>query len=262
MPNILITNDDGIFSPGIRKLVDLAKGLGEITVVAPDSPRSGASHSYSATAELPICLRPDDRFDLIKSYRCSGTPVDCVKIATERIFEDKGIDIVLSGINHGQNLATSIRYSGTVGAAMEASLKGIPSIAFSLCDDHHDAKMDHLDSWIVKLVSRVLGKEFSRNVALNVNLPVFHPEGVRGIRFCRQASSTWQDHYQVSSDPQGVESLVFRGEFHPHRDHPDNDDTAVLDRYVAVVPCMHDYTDYSILEEMKLRSKEWVTADL
>ena len=166
-PLIFISNDDGITSKGIRILVRLMMEIGEVVVVAPDSPQSGMGHAI--TVGNTLRLDKTDIFDGIAAYECSGTPADCVKIAKHYILKDRKPDIVVSGINHGSNTSISILYSGTMSAAIEGAMEGIPSIGFSVCDYNPEADISHLEQYIKSITHQVLKTSLPTGVALNVN---------------------------------------------------------------------------------------------
>jgi len=168
-PLILVTNDDGITAPGIRKLMEIAKQLGEIVVVAPDSPQSGQGHAI--TIEQPLRLKKVHIFDDVSSWECSGTPVDCVKLAKNVLLKDRKIDLCVSGINHGSNSSLNIIYSGTMSAAMEAAVENIPSVGFSLLDYSFDADFDQAEPYIRQIMEYVLQNRFEPYALLNVNIP-------------------------------------------------------------------------------------------
>ena len=169
-PLILVTNDDGIFAPGIQALVAVAREIGEVIIVAPDSPQSAKGHAL--TLNEPIFLKKVDKFDGLEAYECSGTPVDCVKLAKDYVMGDRTIDLCVSGVNHGSNASINILYSGTVSAAMEASLDGINSIGFSLLDFSFKADFEPAKPFIEQIIRTALDKGLGDCHLLNVNIPV------------------------------------------------------------------------------------------
>src|SRR6476620_11807547 len=183
-PVILITNDDGITAPGIRNLVEAVKDLGTVVVVAPDSPQSGMGHAI--TIGKPLRLHKLEVMEGIECWQTSGTPVDCVKLARDKVLHRKP-DICLSGINHGANYSINVIYSGTMSAAMEAAIEGIPSIGFSLLDYAYDADFTASRQVVHKIVSAVLNKKLDKHLLLNVNIPSLPPEKIKGIKVCKQA---------------------------------------------------------------------------
>ncbi len=250
-PLILVVNDDGIFAPGIRALIDVVKTIGEVVVVAPDKPQSAMGHALSI--HDPIRINRDKKnFPEIEAYECTGTPVDCVKLAKFLLFKDRQIDLCVSGINHGSNASINILYSGTMSAAMEASLEGIPSIGFSLDHFSFDADFEPCKKYILELCNFMLSNKLTTNL-LNVNFPKLPASEIKGIKVCRQAEARWREKFQENRDPIGRPYYWLTGEF--HNLEPDAEDTdvwAVKNGYVAVVPSMHDLTDYKGVEELKV----------
>jgi 5'-nucleotidase len=168
-PLILVTNDDGITAHGIRTLVRLMKQLGDVVVVAPNSPQSGMGHAITINA--PSAFTKSIFIPGIPAYECSGTPADCVKLAKHFVLKDRSPDLVVSGINHGSNTSISVLYSGTMSAAIEAAIEGIPAIGFSLCDYKHDPDFSHVHDHILKIAGHALEHGIPKGVTLNVNFP-------------------------------------------------------------------------------------------
>jgi len=187
---ILITNDDGIAAPGIRALVDAVKHLGKVVVVAPDKPQSGMGHAI--TIGHPLRMYPVNMFENIESYQCSGTPVDCVKLAVDKVLRRKP-DICLSGINHGANHSINVIYSGTMSAALEASIESIPSVGFSLLDYSIEANFSGAKKYVAILVEHLLKKKYDKHLCLNVNIPAVDVSLLRGLKVCRQAYAKYQE---------------------------------------------------------------------
>ncbi|MDX1628812.1 MAG: 5'/3'-nucleotidase SurE [Fulvivirga sp.] len=239
-PLILVSNDDGISSKGIRILVEVMKTLGEVVVVAPGGPQSGMGHAI--TIGNTLRLRETDIFDDITAFECSGTPADCVKIAKHFVFKDRKPDLVVSGINHGSNTSISVLYSGTMSAAIEAAIEGIPAIGFSLCDYASDADFMHTKEYVKKIAEEVLKKGLSKGVALNVNFPPKRNESIRGVKICRQANAKWQEEFDQRYDPRGRRYFWLAGNFVNHDKGEDNDEWAIGNNYVSVVPCQFDLT--------------------
>src|SRR5688500_8811676 len=184
-PIILITNDDGITAPGIRNLVEAVQGLGQLVVVAPDKPQSGMGHAI--TIGVPLRLyKVEEMFNGVETWHSSGTPVDCVKLAVDKILHRKP-DICLSGINHGANHSINVIYSGTMSAAMEACIESIPSIGFSLLDYSIDADFTAARKYARILVQKMLEKPMDKHTILNVNIPPVTDSLIKGIKICRQA---------------------------------------------------------------------------
>ncbi|MFT7120991.1 MAG: 5'-nucleotidase [Neolewinella sp.] len=250
MPLILVTNDDGITAGGIRELVDIARSLGDVIVVAPDSPQSAQGHAI--TIERPVFVRKSDVFGPdVESYECSGTPVDCVKIAKSVLLKGRTPDICISGINHGSNAAINILYSGTLSAAMEASLEGIPSIGFSLLNFKPDADFEVCRPYVRKLVTHVLENGMAAGSLFNVNIPNLPAEEIQGIKVCRQAEARWVEEYQEGFDPRGRTYYWLTGKFVNEDNREDSDANALQAGYVSLVPSHHDLTNYAALERLQ-----------
>lgn len=248
-PVILVTNDDGITAPGIRALVEAVKDFGKVVVVAPDSPQSGQGHAL--TLNVPLRLRKVDIFGDIEAYECSGTPVDCVKLAKDVVLENRAADICVSGVNHGSNASINIIYSGTVSAAMEASLEGINSIGFSLLDYARDADFEPSKKYIRQLVRYVLDNGLHNTKLLNVNIPAL-PEGeIKGIKICRQANGKWVEEFARAEDPHGRPYYWLTGKFINPDTGTDTDIWALENGYISVVPSQHDLTAYAAIDELR-----------
>lgn len=238
-PLILVTNDDGITAPGIKNLVAVAKKFGEVVVVAPDSPQSGMGHAITLTK--PLRLHASEMFEGIRSYECSGTPVDCVKIAVDKVLHRKP-DLCISGINHGSNSSINVIYSGTMSAAVEAALEGIPSIGFSLCDYSYDADFSVAKYAAEKIIDQVLRNGLAENTLLNVNVPKLTLENFQGIRICRQAMAKWEEEFDARKDPHGREYFWLTGKFVNKDKGEDTDEWALAHNFVSVVPVQYDLT--------------------
>ena len=251
-PLILVTNDDGITSRGIRKLVELMSSIGEVVVVAPDSPQSGMGHAITVGDTLRI--RKNDLFEGIQAYECSGTPADCVKLAKHYVLKDRKPDLVVSGINHGSNSSISVLYSGTMSAAIEAAIEGLPSIGYSLCDYDPNADMSHLDEYILRIAKETLQKGIQEGVALNVNFPTKQREKIKGIKICRQANANWEEDFDERNDPYGRPYFWMVGNFVNHDKGEDNDESALANNYVSIVPCQFDLTAYSAIRQI---NEDW-----
>jgi len=248
-PLILVTNDDGITSKGIRVLVDVMNRLGEVIVVAPDSPQSGMGHAI--TVGNTLRLSETKTFNGIKSYQCSGTPVDCVKLAKHYVLKDRIPALLVSGINHGPNTSISVVYSGTMAAALEAAIDDIPAIGFSVCDYSSSAKFDHVSEYLEKIARYVLDSGLTRGVALNVNFPGVHQGPIRGIRICRQARARWKEAFDERLDPYGERYFWMAGDFINLDQEIDNDIWAISNNYVSVVPTQFDLTAHHIIPSLK-----------
>jgi len=239
-PLILVCNDDGITSAGIRNLVEIVKEIGEVVVVAPNSPQSGMGHAIT----IGETLRLDKTiiFEGVLSYECSGTPADCVKIAKHLVLKDRKPDLVVSGINHGSNSSISVLYSGTMSAAIEAAIEGLPSIGFSLCDYSHEADFSHCKEFIRKIILEVLKNPLNKGITLNVNIPANSKVPIKGMKICRQALAKWQEEFDERKDPYGRRYFWMNGSFVNFDKGEDTDEWALANNYVSIVPCQFDMT--------------------
>jgi 5'-nucleotidase len=245
-PLIFVVNDDGITSKGIRTLVNVMKELGEVLVVAPDGPQSGMGHAITVGETLR--LEESTIFEDVKAFECSGTPADCVKIARHFVMKDgRQPDVIVSGVNHGSNTSISVLYSGTMSAAIEGAIEGTPSIGFSLCDFGHDADFSHTEEYIRKITKQVLDKGLPKGVALNVNFPAKQNEKIKGIRICRQSNAKWVEDFDQRYDPNGRRYFWMVGNFVNFDKGQDNDEWAIANNYVSVVPCQFDLTAHQAI---------------
>lgn len=251
-PLILVSNDDGIDSRGIRKLVEVMQHLGEVVVVAPDSPQSGMGHAITVGDTLR--LTESDIFPGIEAYKCSGTPADCVKLGKHHVLKDRNIDLVVSGINHGSNTSISVLYSGTMSAAIEGAIEGTPAIGFSLCDFSPNADFSHVDEYVEKIAAEALSKGLPKATALNVNIPNKQKESLRGIKICRQANARWEEEFDQRRDPNGRDYFWMVGNFVNHDKGEDNDEWAIANNYVSIVPCQFDLTAHHAISRL---NDEW-----
>lgn len=251
-PLILVSNDDGITSKGIRVLVSVMKKIGDVVVVAPDSPQSGMGHAITIGETLR--LYEEEIFDDVLAYKSSGTPADCVKLAKHYVLKDRTPDLVVSGINHGSNTSISVLYSGTMSAAIEGALEGLPSIGFSLCDYSSKADFSHVEEWVEKIARQVLEKGIPKGVALNVNFPPKRNETIRGIKICRQADAKWQEEFAERFDPTGRKYFWMAGNFVNFDKGEDNDEWAIANNYISIVPCQYDLTAHHAITQI---NKDW-----
>jgi 5'-nucleotidase len=247
-PLILVTNDDGILAPGIRYLIKVMKTIGDVVVVAPDKPQSGMGHAI--TVFSPLRLHKHENDPDIKEYSCSGTPVDCVKIAKDIILHRKP-DLIVSGINHGSNASVNIIYSGTMSAALEGSMENIPSIGFSLLDHSQNADFTHTEKYIKNISENVLEKGLPDGVCLNVNFPKISEVPVKGVAVCRQARAYWKEEFDTRKDPHGSNYYWLKGIFENMDGGKDTDEYALSNNYVSIVPVNFDFTDYNTLSTIK-----------
>jgi 5'-nucleotidase len=251
-PIILITNDDGITAPGIHSLVKAVKDLGDVVVVAPDKPQSGMGHAI--TIGVPLRLdKVKDFFDGAEAWQTNGTPVDCVKLAVDKILHRKP-DICLSGINHGANHSINVIYSGTMSAAMEASIESIPSIGFSLLDYSIEADFTAAEFYVNKIVKSLLERKMQKHFLLNVNIPAVPLDVMNGIKVCKQAYAKYEEDFDERLDPHGRKYFWLTGEFKNFDTGQDTDVWALEHNYVSVVPVQFDLTNYTLKKELE---KTW-----
>jgi 5'-nucleotidase len=246
-PLILVTNDDGIFAPGITALAKIASKFGDIVVVAPDKPQSGMWHAI--TINSTIRIQKSHYHKALMEYSCSGTPVDCVKMAVNHILK-KRPDLVISGINHGSNSSINVIYSGTMSAAIEGALEGTPSIGFSLCDYSIEADFTQAEKFIAKIIEQTLKNGMPKGVCLNVNIPKLKAEDIKGIKVVRQAKANWVERFDERKDPYGRDYYWLTGEFvNFEPESLDTDEWALSNGYISVVPTQADLTAHSVLKE-------------
>ena len=251
-PIILVTNDDGITAPGIRNLVEAVKDLGTVIVVAPDKFQSGMGHAI--TIGIPLRLnKMEDLFEGIEAWQTSGTPVDCVKLAVDKILHRKP-DICLSGINHGANHSINVIYSGTMSAAMEASIESIPSIGFSLLDYKYEADFAPARHYVHKIVKSLLQTKMDKHLLLNVNIPSVPLDELQGVKVCKQAYAKYDEDFDERVDPHGKKYYWLTGEFKNFDTGKDTDVWALEHNYVSVVPVQFDLTNYQLKKELE---KTW-----
>lgn len=248
---ILITNDDGITAPGIRSLVEAMRELGRVVVVAPDKPQSGMGHAI--TIGEPLRLEATDIFDDIEAYQCSGTPADCVKLAKNKILNVLP-DLCVSGINHGSNSSINVIYSGTMSAAVEASIEGIKAIGFSLCDYAYHADFAAAQFFAKQIVCSALQNDLPQGTLLNVNIPPLTLEHIKGIKICRQANAKWVEEYDERRDPRGKKYYWLTGKFQNFDKHEGTDEWALDNGYVSVVPVQFDMTAHQAIATL---SHKW-----
>jgi 5'-nucleotidase len=250
-PVILITNDDGITAPGIRNLIEAVKDLGKVVVVAPDKPQSGMGHAI--TIGVPLRLHKVNVFEGIEAYQCSGTPVDCVKLAVDKVLHHKP-DICLSGINHGANHSINVIYSGTMSAAVEAAIESIPSVGFSLLDYSLEADFTASRHYAKIIVQQMLETPLDKHSVLNVNFPIATPAEIKGIKICRQAYAKYEEDFIEREDPHGRKYYWLTGEFVNFDEGNDTDVWALANKYVSVVPVQFDLTNYKLKQQLE---KNW-----
>jgi len=239
-PIILVTNDDGIDAPGIRCLIDVMQEIGEVYVVAPDSPQSGMGHAITVNDTLHL-KKMTDTDTAVVEYSCSGTPVDCVKMAIHEILKRQP-DLCVSGINHGSNSSINVIYSGTMSAAIEAGIEGIPAIGFSLQDARWEADFEPTRAWIKKIALQVIENGLPKGTILNVNFPKLPEAAIKGIRICRQANAYWKEKFDKRTNPFGKDYYWLIGTFVNLDKGEDTDEWALANGYVSIVPVQFDLT--------------------
>ena len=248
-PLILVTNDDGIYAPGIRFLAGVAARYGRIVVVAPDKPQSGMGHAITINSTLR--LQKTNYHPAEAEYSCSGTPVDCVKMAVNHILKRRP-DLVLSGINHGSNSSINVIYSGTMSAAIEGALEGTPSIGFSLCDYSMEADFTQAEKYVSEIIQNSIRKRMPKGTCLNVNIPKLRAADFKGIKVVRQARANWVEKFEERKDPYGREYYWLTGEFvNFEPESPDTDEWALANGYISVVPTHADLTAHTSIEPLK-----------
>ena len=241
-PLILVSNDDGITAPGIRHLVEIVHALGaEVVVVAPDAPQSGMGHAITIGNALRLTKNPIFGPD-IEAYECSGTPADCVKIAKHYVLKDRTPDLVVSGINHGSNASVNVLYSGTMSAAIEAAIEGLPAVGFSLCEYGPNADFSHVIEWVTQVCRLALDHGVPAGTALNVNIPKKSDMPIAGLRLARQAHAKWQEEFDRRLDPYQRPYYWLIGSFVNLDAGTDTDEWALANNYISVVPCKFDLT--------------------
>ena len=247
-PLILVTNDDGINAPGIRCLIDVMSEIGEVIVVAPDSPQSGMGHAITINSTLH-CSKISAKSSKRLEYSCSGTPADCVKLAVNELMPRKP-DLCVSGINHGSNSSINVIYSGTMSAAIEAGIEGIPAIGFSLLDYRWNANFSDSKKFIKKITLNALKNKIPKDVVLNVNIPALKESEIKGIKICRQAKSYWLEEFDKRKNPLGQEYYWLTGKFIDKDKGEDTDEWALKNGFISIVPVEFDLTAHSAIKAL------------
>lgn len=249
-PLILITNDDGINASGILHLSSIAKKFGDIFIVAPDKAQSGMGHAITINSTIRI-HKTKFHQGAVEEYSCTGTPVDCVKMAINKLLPRKP-SLILSGVNHGSNSSINVIYSGTMSAAIEGSLEHVPSVGFSLCDYRADADFSITTAYIEKIIDSCLKNEFPKQVCLNVNFPKLPLNEIKGLKICRQAIANWVEDFEERLDPYGNAYYWLTGKFiNFEPESPDTDEWALKNGYVSLVPTMCDLTAHQYINHFK-----------
>ena len=247
-PTILVTNDDGINAPGIRALISVMTEIGNVIVVAPDSPQSAMGHAITINNTIYLNKISAENA-AVTEYSCSGTPVDCVKLAVNEILKKKP-DLCVSGVNHGSNSSINVIYSGTMSAAVEAGIEGIPAIGFSLLDYDWNADFDQIKPFIKKISLEVLAKNLPEGTILNVNFPKLKTEDIKGIKICRQAKAIWMEKFDKRKTPYGKDYYWLTGEFVNQDKGEDTDEWALSNGYISIVPVQFDLTAHHAIQQL------------
>ncbi|MAZ71597.1 MAG: 5'/3'-nucleotidase SurE [Flavobacteriaceae bacterium] len=248
-PLILVTNDDGITAPGIRALIEVMNTLGDVYVVAPDSPQSAMGHAITINNTLYCDKVVVHKDEPQQEYSCSGTPADCVKLAVNEILGRKP-DLCVSGINHGSNSSINVIYSGTMSAAVEAGTQGIPSIGFSLLDYSLEANFEPVKKYVKQLAEECLKNGLPKGVVLNVNFPKASAKQLKGLKVCRQANAHWVENFDKRTNPLGRDYYWLTGEFVNEDKGEDTDEWALANNFVSVVPVQFDLTAHHAIKDI------------
>ena len=239
-PLILVTNDDGIDAPGLKALTEVMNEIGEVVVVAPDRPQSGMGHAITINSPLYLREIKNNNFTY-KAYTSSGTPADCIKIGVNEILKVKP-DLCVSGINHGANSSVNVVYSGTMSAAIEGGIHGVPSIGFSLLNHKWNADFSHIKEYIKIITLKTLNNGLPKKVVLNVNFPNVIKKEIKGIKICRQANTYWIEKFDKRKNPLGKNYYWLTGEFINNDKRIDTDEWALSNNYISIVPTQFDLT--------------------
>lgn len=252
-PLILVSNDDGYFAPGLKVLIDIVKPYGDVLVVSPEQGVSGMSHAI--TIKTPLRATKISQEDNVIIYKVNGTPVDCVKLALNQLADRKP-DIIVSGVNHGSNSSISVIYSGTMGAAIEGCLNGIPSMGFSITTHSMNADFSVVAKYGAEIFDTVFNDRRKNNICLNINFPVVDESEFKGVKVCRQARGVWREEFEKRIDPHGGEYYWLTGSFkNSEPDATDTDEWALANNYASIVPVKVDFTDFDSLTEIENLNK-------
>lgn len=248
-PLILVTNDDGITAPGLRNLVMAMTKIGKVVVVAPDSPQSATGHAITISRPLRLDKVSVFEKEKIEAWQCSGTPVDCVKLAVNQVLHRKP-DFCVSGINHGSNSSINVIYSGTMSAAMEGAIEGIPSIGFSLLNFDLNADFKAAAHFAEVIVRNMLKIGMPESTLLNVNIPYLPKTKIKGIKICRQANAKWEEEFAEREDPHHRKYYWLTGKFVNNDTGNDTDEWALKNGYVSIVPVQFDLTAHHAIPHL------------
>ena len=240
-PLILVVNDDGVNSNGIKMLSNVAREFGEVFVVAPDKNRSAVSHSMTLNQEVVVEKINDNEFT------CSGTPVDCVKIAIDKLLP-RLPDLCLSGINHGSNHSINALYSGTLHGAMEATIHEVPSISFSHLSYDESKSFTSFRTFICQIISTVLINGVPKSITLNINIPDIKANKIKGIKLCSQAKGKWTEDYILSRREAKKNFYKISGTFQHDVTNLNSDSWALENNFISIVPV---HLDCSVSKQNK-----------
>ncbi len=245
-PLLLVTNDDGYKAPGVNLLAKLAQKYGDVVLLAPDAPQS--AQSSALTVEVPLRVTLVEKKQGYACYKTNGKPTDCVKLAINKILPRRP-DFVLSGINHGSNASVNVLYSGTMGAAIEGAIMGIPSVGFSITSHSWGVDFSEVESYIEGSIKQLIAKGMPKGNCWNINFP----EGkIKGMKVCRQSDGLWQKEYVKNTDPNGKEYYWLTGEYKNREPQATDTDIWALDNgYASLVPIRYDMTNSEYLQELQ-----------
>ncbi|MBP7497652.1 MAG: 5'/3'-nucleotidase SurE [Bacteroidales bacterium] len=253
-PLILVTNDDGIMAPGLSVLAHSMLQLGEVVVVAPDKPQSGMGHAITVSNPLRLEKLHYSNGSPLKNieqlFTCSGTPVDCVKLAIDKVLNRKP-DLLVSGMNHGSNSSINVIYSGTMSAALEGAIERIPSIGFSYLSHSFDADLSLAAKYAAIIAKQVLKNNLPIGTCLNVNIPVVDQATLKGVRICRQSKAYWSDEYDERTDPNNRNYYWLTGVLENFDLSEDTDEWALKNNYISIVPVQADLTAHNAIFQLK-----------
>ena len=247
--SILVSNDDGILSEGLNTLVKELQLIADVTIVAPENQQSAVGHAI--TVHRPLRVREVNKGDDFFGFAVDGTPADCVKLAIRNIMKKKP-DLVVSGINHGSNTAISVIYSGTVSAATEGTILGIPSFAMSLTTFEANADFSYAAKFARQLALKVVENGLPNGTLLNVNVPPVPEKDIQGVVITRQGKSIWNDEFEARRDPGNKQYFWLKGELVELDEEEDIDQRAILNNKISITPIQFDLTNYNMIENLKL----------
>lgn len=246
--NILLTNDDGIYSPGILALKQAMTTFGSVTVVAPDVQKSGVGHAI--TFSHPLRIRDVYLNSEFIGYGIDGSPADCVKLGVREIMKEKP-ELLVSGINIGANVGINVLYSGTVAAAIEGAILGIPSVAISLEVSESSPDIQGAASIAKDMVSYIVRKELPKGTLLNINIPLVPKKEIKGVKITQQYSGDFEEHFDKRTDPRGGVYYWLAGTGWPEVDVDGTDMNVLKDGFISITPLRYDLTDKNFLKEIE-----------